>query len=54
MEIVFSVTWPASMQIYRDERKRLHKKSSHRTGLGHKHGRRFSVLGHKYVPHDVM
>ena len=27
---------------------------SHGTGLGHKHGRRFIVLGHKYGPHDVM
>ena len=25
----------------------------HRTGLGHKHGRRFIVLGHKYGHHDV-
>ena len=28
--------------------------TSHRTGLGHKHGRRFIVLGHKYGRHDVM
>ena len=28
--------------------------NSHRTGLGHKHGRRFIVLGHKYGHHDVM
>ena len=27
--------------------------NSHRTGLGHKHGRRFIVLGHKYGRHDV-
>ena len=27
---------------------------SHRTGLGHQHGRRFIVLGHKYGRHDVM
>ena len=27
---------------------------SHRTGWGHKHGRRFIVLGHKYGRHDVM
>ena len=26
----------------------------HRTGLGHKHGRRFIVLGHKYGRYDVM
>ena len=43
------VTWSESMQIYWKKRKRLHKKfNSHRTGLGHKHGRRFIVLGHKY------
>ena len=28
--------------------------NSQRTGLGHKHGRRFIVLGHKYGRHDVM
>ena len=28
--------------------------NSHRAGLGHKHGRRFIVLGHKYGRHDVM
>ena len=28
--------------------------NSHRTGLGHQHGRRFIVLGHKYGRHDVM
>ena len=28
--------------------------NSHRTGLGHKHGRRFIVLGHKYDRYDVM
>ena len=28
--------------------------NSHRTGLGHKRGRRFIVLGHKYGRHDVM
>ena len=28
--------------------------NSHRTGLGHKHGRRFIALGHKYDRHDVM
>ena len=47
---VFSLTWPASMQTYWNKRKGLHK----RTGLGHKHGRRFIVLGHKYGRHDVM
>ena len=45
--IVFSLTWPASMQIYWIKRKRLHKKSfnSQRIGLGHQHGRCFIVLG---------
>ena len=28
--------------------------NSHRTGLGHQHGCRFIVLGHKYGRHDVM
>ena len=28
--------------------------NSHRSGFGHKHGRRFIVLGHKYGRHDVM
>ena len=28
--------------------------NSRRTGLGHKHGRRFIVLGHSYGRHDVM
>ena len=27
---------------------------SHRIRLGHQHGRRFIVLGHKYGRHDVM
>ena len=27
--------------------------NSHKTGLGHKHGRRFIVLGHIYGRHDV-
>ena len=30
------------------------KFNSHRTGLGHQHGRRFIVLGHQYGRHDVM
>ena len=42
------------MQIYWNKKKRLHQKHSHRTGLVHKHGRRFIVLGHKYARHDVM
>ena len=28
--------------------------NSHRTGLGHKHGRRFIVLGHKYGRHNII
>ena len=28
--------------------------NSHRTGLGHQHGRHFIVLGHQYGRHDVM
>ena len=27
--------------------------NSHRTGLGHQHGRRFIVLGHQYGRRDV-
>ena len=56
---VFSLRRPASIYylfIYWNKRKRLHKKrvQLHRTGLGHKHGRRFIVLGYKYGYHDVM
>ena len=28
--------------------------NSHRTGLGHQHGRRFIVLGHQYGRRDVL
>ena len=44
------------MQIYWNKRKRLHEKefNSHRTGLGHQHGRSFIVLGHQYGRRDVM
>ena len=28
--------------------------NSHRTGLGHKHGHRFVVVGHQYGHRDVM
>ena len=37
---MFSLTWSASMQIYWNKRKRLHKMkefNSHRPGLGHQH-----------------
>ena len=40
---VFSLTWPASTQIYSNKRKEF---NSQGTGLGHQHGRRFIVLGH--------
>ena len=39
----FSLTWPTSVQIYWNKRKRLHKKKEfnvHRIGLGHQYGRR--------------
>ena len=53
---MFSLTWPVSMQIYWNKRKRLHKKRVQlpQDWFGHKHGRRFIVLGHKYGRHDVM
>ena len=53
---VFSLTWPACMQIYWNKRKRLHKKefNSQRTGLGNQHGRRFIVSGHQSGLRDVM
>ena len=54
---VFSLTWPAYMQIYWKKRKRLHKKRvqllEDYIDLGHQHGRRFIVLGHQYGRRDV-
>ena len=55
----FSLTWPASMQIYQiygnKESVYIGKEfNSHRIGLGHQHGRRFIVLGHQYGRRDVM
>ena len=52
----FSLTWPASMQIYWNKRKRFHKKefNSNRIGLEHQHGRLFIDLGHQYGRRDVM
>ena len=43
---VFSLTWPASMQIYWNKRKRLHKKRVQlpEDWLGHQHGRHFIVF----------
>ena len=53
---VFSLTWPASMEIHGTKESVYIRKefNSHRTGLEHKHGCRFIVLGHKYGNHDVM
>ena len=50
--------WPASMQIYWNKRKRLHKRRVQLPedwfGTLHQHGRRFIVLGHQYGRRDVM
>ena len=53
---VFSLTWPAYMQIYCNKRGVWIRKefNSQRTGLGHQHGRRFIVLGPQYGRRDVM
>ena len=55
---VFSLTWPASMQIYWNKESVCIRKefNSHRIGLEHQHGRRFIFLGHQYGhrDHDVM
>ena len=53
---VFSLTWPASMQIYGTKESVCIRKefNSHRTGLEHQHGRRFIVLEHQYGRRDVM
>ena len=52
----FSLTWPASMQIYWNKKSVCIRKkfNSHRICLGHQHGRRFIVLGHQYGRRDVM
>ena len=52
----FLLTWPASMQIYWNKRKRLHKKrvNSRRIDLEHQNGRHFIVLGQQYGRRDVM
>ena len=44
---VFSLTWPTFTQIYwKKESVCIRKEfNSHRTGLGHQHGRRFNVWG---------
>ena len=53
---VFSLTWPASMQMYGTKESVCIRKefNSHRTGLAHQHGRRFIVLGQQYGRRDVM
>ena len=53
---VFSLTWSASMQIYWNKRKRLHKKrvKLHRICLGHQHGRHIIFLEHLFGLRDVM
>ena len=52
----FSLTWPASMQIYWNKKSFCIRKkfNSHRICLGHQHGRCFIVLGHQYGRRDVM
>ena len=51
----FSLKWPASMQIYWNKRKLLHKKrfNSHRIFLVHRHGRRSIVLEDQDGGRDV-
>ena len=46
----FSLTWPASMQIYCITK----EFNSQSTCLGRQHGRGFIVLGHQYGRRDVM
>ena len=52
----YSLTWPASMQIYGNKRNFYIRKefNSHRIGLEHQHGRRFIVLENQYGRRDVM
>ena len=53
----FSLTSPASMQIYSNKRKHLHLRkevNSQRTTLEHQHGCRFIVLEHQYGHCDIM
>ena len=52
----FSLTWPASMQIYWNERSVYIRKefNSLRICSVHQHGRRFIVLEHQYGRRDVM
>ena len=50
-----SITWSASMQIYWNKRKRLHKKRVQlpQDWFGTPHGRLFIVLEHQYGRRDV-
>ena len=53
----FSLTWPASIQIYSNKRKSLHLRkevNSQRTTLEHQHGHHIMVLEHQYGLSDVM
>ena len=52
----FSLTWPASMQIYGTKESVYIRKefNSQRIVLVHQHGRRFIVLEHQYGRRDVM
>ena len=53
---VFSLTWPACMQIYCNKRSVCIRKkfNSQKTGFGHQHGCCFIVWGHQYGRRDVM
>ena len=53
---VFSLTWPACMQIYCNKRSVCIRKkfNSQKIGFGHQHGCCFIVWGHQYGRRDVM
>ena len=53
---VFSLTWPASMQIFGTKESVYIRKefNSHGIDLIHQHGRRFVVLERQYGRRDVM
>ena len=54
---VFSLKWPPSLCKFIGTKESVYIRkefNSHRTGLGHQHGRRFIVLGHQYGCRDVM
>ena len=52
----FSLTWPASMLIFRTKESFYIRKefNSHRIVWVHQHGRRSIVLEHQYGRRDVM